>query len=68
VGDAPLRKPITGIAGCCVRVEIGQAAAAPPSTPKNARRQALQALGGSSPLALTALKYRLPILGVCFGA
>jgi hypothetical protein len=32
-----LRKPITGIAGCCARMDSGQAAAAP-STPKNSRR------------------------------
>ena len=33
-----LRKPITGIAGCCARAASGQAAAAPPSSVMNSRR------------------------------
>ena len=40
LGDRPLRKPITGIAGCCPRAARGHelAAAAPPTTPRNSRR------------------------------
>jgi hypothetical protein len=34
----PLRKPITGVAGCCARAVSGHAAAAPPSVAKNFRR------------------------------
>ena len=37
-GDWLLRKPITGIAGCCARAASGQAAAAPPRSVMNARR------------------------------
>ena len=37
-GDAPLRNPITGIAGCCARAASGHAAAAPPSSVTNSRR------------------------------
>ena len=37
-GDALLRKPITGIAGCCARAASGHAAAAPPSRLTNSRR------------------------------
>ena len=36
-GDAPLRNPITGIAGCCARAASGHAAA-PPSSVMNSRR------------------------------
>jgi hypothetical protein len=32
------RKPINGIAGCCVRATTGHAAAAPPSSLMNSRR------------------------------
>ena len=37
-GDRLLRKPITGIAGCCARAASGHAAAAPPSSVMNSRR------------------------------
>ena len=37
-GDALLRNPITGIAGCCARAASGHAAAAPPSSVMNSRR------------------------------
>jgi len=37
-GEAPLRNPITGIAGCCARAASGHAAAAPPSSVMNSRR------------------------------
>ena len=37
-GDALLRNPITGIAGCCACAASGQAAAAPPSSVMNSRR------------------------------
>ena len=37
-GDAPLRNPITGIAGCCARAASGHATAAPPSSVTNSRR------------------------------
>ena len=36
--EAPLRNPITGIAGCCARAASGHAAAAPPSSVMNSRR------------------------------
>jgi hypothetical protein len=35
---APLRYPITGIAGCYARAASGHAKAAPPSVAKNFRR------------------------------
>jgi hypothetical protein len=37
-GDALLRNPITGIAGCCARAVSGNDAAAPPNTNINSRR------------------------------
>src|SRR6266566_4452984 len=37
-GDAALRKPITGIAGCCARAASGHVAAAPPRSVMNSRR------------------------------
>jgi hypothetical protein len=37
-GDAPLRYPITGIAGCCALAASGHAAAAPLSSVMNSRR------------------------------
>jgi hypothetical protein len=37
-GDPALRKPVTGIAGCCARAASGQVAAAPPSSVMNSRR------------------------------
>ena len=37
LGRPPLRKPITGIAGCCARAASGHAAA-PPSSVMNSRR------------------------------
>ena len=37
-GDAALRNPITGTAGCCARAASGHAAAAPPSSVINSRR------------------------------
>ena len=37
-GDALLRNPITGIAGCCARATTGHAATAPPSSVMNWRR------------------------------
>src|SRR5262245_34055983 len=36
--EAPLRKPITGMAGCCALAASGHAAAAPPSRAMNSRR------------------------------
>jgi hypothetical protein len=36
-GDAPLRTPIAGIAGCCARAASGQAAAPPPSSVMKSR-------------------------------
>ena len=36
--DAPLRNPITGIAGCCACATIGHVAAAPPRSVMNSRR------------------------------
>ena len=38
-GDALLRNPITGIAGCCARAASGHAAAAPPRRLMNSRRR-----------------------------
>jgi hypothetical protein len=37
-GDAPLRKPMTGIRACCARAASGHATAAPPSSVMKSRR------------------------------
>src|SRR6266851_4835295 len=51
-GDALLRNPITGIADCCARAEIGQATAAPPhsitsSVPSGSRRHCTRIPGST---------------------
>jgi uncharacterized protein YchJ len=40
----PLRKPITGVAGCCARTASGHAAAAPPMSVMKSRRLIAQCL------------------------
>jgi hypothetical protein len=41
-GDALLRNPITDTAGCCARAASGHAAAAPPMSVMNSRRNFLR--------------------------
>jgi hypothetical protein len=48
-GEPLLRKPITGVAGCCARAASGHATAAPPTSVMNSRR-----LTVSPPQAKTA--------------
>src|SRR5262249_51380515 len=47
-GDAILRKPITGSAGCCARAATGHVAAAPPTRVMNSRRFTAQCLRAST--------------------
>jgi hypothetical protein len=49
-GDAPLRNPITGIAGCCARAARGHAAAAPPRSVTKRRRSFDHLVGGGEQL------------------
>ena len=49
--DAPLRNPITGIAGCCARAARGHAAAAPPRSVTKRRRSFDHLVGGASSCA-----------------
>ena len=75
--DAPLRKPITGIAGCCARAATGHAAAAPPSSVMNSRRchsitssaRASSVGGTSRPSAFAVLRLITSsnLVGFCTG-
>ena len=76
-GDAALRNPITGIAGCCARAASGHAAAAPPSSVMNSRRfirsprrrgrAASAALSRPSALAVLRLITSSYLVGACTG-